>query len=92
MSLNFILDFEKEIKAMNKPNAFDTIRERHHSAARLFAAGHSSSEIAHLMGTSEAQLTRQANDPSFRDLVSRYRSASAAQDTVARFQVCALAA
>jgi hypothetical protein len=77
---------------MSKINFFDQIRERHHSAARLFAAGHSASDVARLMGASESQLTRQASDPAFRQLVSRYRAIDDAPTAIARFQAYAIAA
>ena len=77
---------------MSKINHFDLIRERHHSAARLFAAGHSVSAVAHLLGASEAQLTRQVTDPAFRDLVSRYRTMEATATAFGRFQAYAIAA
>ena len=77
---------------MPKINAFDLIRERHQSAARLFAAGHSASEVARLMGASEAQLTRQIADPAFRDLVSRFRNTELTPNANARFRQFAIAA
>jgi hypothetical protein len=77
---------------MSKINFFDQIRERHHSAARLFAAGHSASDVARLMGASERQLERQASDPAFRQLVSRYRAVDDAPNANQRFQTYAVAA
>jgi hypothetical protein len=59
---------------MSKINAYDEIRERHHAQARLLAAGRSPSEVAHLMGVSEARVVRQSADPTFRELVARYRA------------------
>ncbi len=76
----------------SKVNYFTQIRERHQSMARLIAAGHSTSEVARLMGASEAQLTRQCADPAFRQLVSRYRAVDATPDASSRFQTYAVAA
>jgi len=77
---------------MSKINICDQIRERHHSAARLFAAGHSASDVARLMGTSESQLIRQCADPTFRELISRYRAVEVAQSVGERFRAYSIAA
>jgi len=79
---------------MSKIHVFDLIRERHHSVARLIAAGHSASEVARLTGANEAQVIRQITDPTFRDLVSRYRSIDTTPipNATARFQTYAVAA
>ena len=61
-------------------NTFDPIRELHHDEARLLASGRSTSEVAHLLGTSESQLIRQSQDPTFRELIARYRSVIAASN------------
>ncbi len=76
----------------SKVNYFTQIRERHQSMARLIAAGHSTTDVARLMGASEAQLTRQCSDPAFRQLVSRYRAISDAPNAMVRFQAYAVAA
>ena len=77
---------------MSKINYFDVIREKHHGAARLIAAGRSISDVAHLLGTSASQLERQCLDPTFRELVSRYRAAETSPNPAARFRAYALAA
>ncbi len=68
-------------------NVFDTIRERHQAKARLIAAGHSTSAVANMLGTSAAQLDRLMRDPTFRDLVARYRRIETAETANQRFQL-----
>lgn len=71
-------------------NVFDTIREAHHAKARLIAAGHSLSDVANKLGTSERALERLTYDPTFRDLVSRYRRLDNADNAMQRFDyLCA---
>ncbi len=77
---------------MSKSNIFDTIRERHQTVARLLASGRSTSDVARLTGASEAQLIRQCADPTFRDLISRYRSVGETQTAFTRFHSLSLAA
>jgi hypothetical protein len=77
---------------MSKLNSFDAIREKHQTMARLIAAGHSTSEVARLVGTSEAALVRQCADPAFRNLVARHRTVGETQTAFARFHALAIAA
>jgi hypothetical protein len=77
---------------MSKLNSFDAIRERHQTCARLIAAGHSTSEVARLVGTSEAALVRQCADPAFRNLVARHRTVGETQTAFTRFHALAIAA
>jgi hypothetical protein len=71
---------------MSRVNSFDLIRERHHAQARLLASGRSAADVAHLIGASEAQLTRQCRDPAFRQLIARYRKVETSPSPGARFQ------
>jgi len=73
-------------------NAFDTIRERHHAKAKLVAAGHSTSSIANMLGTSASQLERLIRDPAFRDLVARYRRMDLTNNANQRHQLNAYSA
>ena len=77
---------------MSKINIFDTIREKHQTAARLLASGRSTSDVARLTGASEAQLIRQCLDPTFRDLVSRYRLSEVSETAESRFRAYSIAA
>lgn len=77
---------------MSKVNIFDTIREQHQTAARLLASGRSVPDVAGLLGMSAERLYRQCADPTFRDLISRYRSANSLPNAAARFRAYALAA
>lgn len=48
------------------------IRERHHSAARLFAEGRTNNEVAAITGYTPARLSSFKTSPDFMDLVRSY--------------------
>lgn len=70
----------------------DTQREKHHLQARLIASGrHTLADVARIVETSETKLGRLLADPSFRNLISRYRKAEGERQAASRFNLLAAA-
>jgi hypothetical protein len=50
------------------------LSDRHHSVARLLAAGHAPGEVSAITGYDPSRISILQNDPAFRDLLARYRA------------------
>lgn len=59
---------------VSEAGARKRISDRHHLAARLFASGSSPAEVGAITGFAGTTLSILQNDPSFRELVSFYRT------------------
>lgn len=59
---------------VQKPSAIKTIRDSHHSVARMLATGSKEFEIAAATGYSPGRISVLKADPQFQELVNFYRS------------------
>jgi hypothetical protein len=50
------------------------LSDRHHSVARLLAAGHAPGEVSAITGYDPSRISILQNDPAFKDLLARYRA------------------
>jgi hypothetical protein len=55
------------------PPPLKRIRDRHHSAARLLAAGKAETEVAAITGYDISRISILKNDPAFKELLNFYR-------------------
>jgi hypothetical protein len=62
-----------EGRPMGHYNTLTQLKDRHHSVARLLAAGHRPWEVCAITGYSSAHLSLLQNDPSFNELLAHYR-------------------
>lgn len=78
---------EGEVAPAAKPRQLMVLRDSHQHAARLVARGLRDEEICHITGYTLSRLSTLKRDPSFQELVARYRfeSADVAADLEARY-------
>lgn len=62
----------------SKPPGIRELRDRHHSIARLLAAGHKPFEVSAITGYALSTISIMQGDPTFQELLSFYRNAETA--------------
>lgn len=75
-----------EGRPSGQPIKITELRDRHHSVARLLAAGHADWEVAAITGYDRSRISILKNDPTFQELLAFYRQneGSGVADVAAR--------